>query len=95
VLPFCAYSFGSFEVCKGPDPVTSRPGPSQGLAGPLLLPLLGYTIKHHYSGLWQFYGGGQDLSMADMDEGHVRRMVLGFVVSCVLSIVCVCVLLCL
>jgi hypothetical protein len=41
------------------------------MAASLLLPLLGYTIKQHYASLWQFYGGGADISMADMDEANV------------------------
>jgi hypothetical protein len=68
--------FGSFEVAKASDPITQRPGPSPGMASSLLLPLLGYCIRQHYSSLWQFYGGGADLSMADMDEGHVSAPAL-------------------
>ncbi|WIA15835.1 hypothetical protein OEZ85_012590 [Tetradesmus obliquus] len=67
--------FGSFELCKAADPVTQRPGPSPGMARTLLLPLLGYTIKQHFPGLWAFYGGGQDLTMAGMDEANVLDMV--------------------
>lgn len=67
--PHCR--FGSFEVAKPPDPQTGRAGPSAGQAGQLLLPLVGYVIRHHHSDIWAYYGGGADVSMAGMAGSQV------------------------
>jgi hypothetical protein len=63
--------FGSFEVCQPTDPQTGRSGPSAGMSGQLLLPLVGYVIKHHHPDLWAFYGGGDDVSMKGMAGSQV------------------------
>jgi hypothetical protein len=55
------------------------------MAASLLLLLLGYTLKQHYSSLWQFYGGGADISMADMDDGNVSLDAIIYRIVCLLS----------
>lgn len=72
--PPCAHHhcrFGSFEVSKPPDPQTGRAGPSAGQAGQLLLPLVGYVIRHQHPDIWAYYGGGADVSMAGMAGSQV------------------------
>ncbi|KAF8059372.1 Selenoo [Scenedesmus sp. PABB004] len=65
--------FGSFEVCKPPDPVTGRAGPSAGLAGALLPALLGHVLCRHHPALWAYYGGApDDPSMAGLSDTNVR-----------------------
>lgn len=63
--------FGSFEICKPPDNQTGRAGPSAGMSGQLLLPLVGYVIKHHHPDVWSYYGGGDDISMKGMSGTQV------------------------
>lgn len=66
------HRFGSFEVCRSTDAATGRAGPSAGLAGTLLLPLLGHVIRAQTPALWSFYGGGDDISMAGVSDANVR-----------------------
>lgn len=70
-LPTLRCRFGSFEVCKPPDTSTGRTGPSAGMSGQLLLPLVGYVIKHHHPDMWSYYGGGDDISMKGMAASQV------------------------
>ncbi len=59
-------------MCRSTDAATGRAGPSAGLAGTLLLPLLGHVIRAQAPALWSFYGGGDDVSMAGVSDANVR-----------------------
>jgi hypothetical protein len=92
-LPPLLHSFGSFEVCRGADATTGRAGPSPGQAGPLLTPLLGYVLQHHYPELWRgFAGGGDDIRMAYMSDAQVRAVLCCAVLCC--AVLCCAVLCC-
>eukprot|EP00879_Flechtneria_rotunda_P008243 GHRR01008636.1.p1 GENE.GHRR01008636.1~~GHRR01008636.1.p1 ORF type:complete len:661 (+),score=285.14 GHRR01008636.1:210-2192(+) len=67
--------FGSFEICKASDKDTGRAGPSAGLQGSLLPQLIGFTIRSYFRDIWDFYGGGDDISMKGMGEGQVLDIV--------------------
>jgi hypothetical protein len=41
------------------------------MSAQLLLPLVGYVIKHHFVDIWSYYGGGDDVSMKGMSGTQV------------------------
>ncbi|MEW5317624.1 MAG: hypothetical protein WDW38_008907 [Sanguina aurantia] len=49
--------FGSFEICKPVDPVTSRGGPSEKDGHALLPKLLHHTIRAYFPHIWAAHGG--------------------------------------
>eukprot|EP00891_Asterochloris_glomerata_P009836 jgi/Astpho2/9836/Aster-03800 len=67
--------FGTFEVFRKRDPQTGREGPSHGLEGDMLRPLLDFTIKQYLPDIWAAHGGGNTTNPGSMYLDFFREVV--------------------
>eukprot|EP00775_Hariotina_reticulata_P002537 gene2537-2839_t len=67
--------FGSFEICKATDTVTSRAGPSVGLGDKLIPQLVGFTIRSYFPHIWKHFSVDTDITLQSMGQSQVLDMV--------------------